>query len=847
MKFNNTFSFSGHTYDSIGNVLSGCTVSIEVWTFWPNFGRIKTYSTTSNGTGFFNLTGISGFQGGYGYKPVVTHTNVNGTIDYIGKSLPEFPYQMLEGLPNFNFYLDEAGAINITAVNSTGSPVPFFYSIKDINLGFPVKEEWNTLTTNVIEYVSLERNYSVVIYPNMSFPINEEITNLSDYPNNHIDLQFNTSQNLVWVSGYVKTQNNSTNFTNLSIISYVTESGNIVFSESAFPSNMSEWRGDGSSDVFNSTSGFYNITLIGNNNGMGVMMFVIALDSGGDGINYIQYSNVTLTNTDVTNNITVRPAAGSFNKTITINDGLGGSINYTTLATNFSLINSTNHSISTFAFVDFTIDYTDVDGAEFHWMEDVEASATGVFSLTLLADHDVDEIEVFTESAPTKTSLSVDEVNNGTTNPPIYITVRDFEPGAIEGEIDDDDIQMRMYKSSQSCSVPKPDGALCSKGGDGQTADRFDPMIMTLGGGKVDFAMKMLSTGIEVRYIDVDLLASGPPDALFDQAGDKSTSGSTIEEVWRFGSLGPDIYKWVLIGVPYDPSEFNENNDMTMTIDYFYDEDWNAVWERGVNDLASVPDDYSRYTVDPYDDYIDGTGVLCDPDDDDLSSGLCYKDTVNNMLWFKIPHFSGIGPSISGSRSSSSSGSAGSGGAGGGWTKIRTAADCADGDDNDDDGYVDYPYDPGCEDYYDETEENCWSEWECTNWPLCTEDGVVTRECEDLNDCSPSTQDPILSKTCVYLPKEGEPVEEEEESGMQTITGAAVTEAVEESTGSIFKWYAKALLLAGLTVLIILLYAVFKGGGGKEVLDLFSSKEGSYNSKTTKMMTSYIKKRARRK
>jgi parallel beta-helix repeat protein len=845
--FNNTFSFSGNTYDAIGTILGDCTISMEVWRFSPTLERIMTYSTTSNATGFFNLTGISGFNGPYGYKPIVTHTNANGTTDYVGKSLPEFPYQMIAGLPNFNFYLDEAGTINITAVNATGSPVTFYYSIKDTNLGFPVKEEWTTMTANAIEYVSLDRNYSVVIYPNMSFPLNSEINNLTDYDGDKINLEFNTSQNFVWVSGYVKNQNNNSNFTNLSIISYIAEPGNVIFSESAFPYNMSEWRWDGSYDDINATTGFYNITLMGNNNGMDVLMFVIARNSSNDGSTYIQYSNVTLTDTDITNNITVRPAAGSFNKTITINNGgMGGEVSFTTLATNFSIINSTNDSISTSAFLDLTIDYTDVGGAAFHWMENVDATESGIFSVTLLADHNVDSIEVYTESAPVKTSLSTTEVNNGTTNPPIYITVKTFDPGGIDGEFDDDDIEMRMFKSNAACSVPVPDDEDCTKG-DSQTKEHFDPMIMTLGGGKVDFGMKMLSTGIEVRYIDVDLLASGPPDAMFDSAADTSTSGGTIEDVWRFGSLGPEIYSWVMIGVPYDPSTIVEDDDITITIDYLYDEDWNAVWTLGVDDLVDVPSDYLAYTVAPYVDYINGNGIECDEDDDTLATGLCYKDTTNNNLWFKIPHFSGVGPSVSGTSSSSGSTSSGGG----------VDSDCADGQDNDRDGYIDYPYDLGCNDYDDDNEENCWSEWECGSWPLCTEDGYVLRECEDLNSCSPSTQDPILSKSCVYLPPEGEPVEEveeeteedeEEESGMQTVTGAAVTEAVEESTGNIFKWYGKVLLLAGLTIMVIFLYAVFKGGGGKDVLNLFNSKEGSHNSKkTTKMMSNYIKKRSKRK
>ncbi len=133
----------------------------------------------------------------------------------------------------------------------------------------------------------------------------------------------------------------------------------------------------------------------------------------------------------------------------------------------------------------------------------------------------------------------------------------------------------------------------------------------------------------------------------------------------RFGSLGPDIYKYVMIGVPYTASEINEEDNITMTIDYFYDEDWNIIWDRSTDLLVDLSDDFASYTEAPYIDYINGNGgVVCDPDDVNLTGGLCYKDIDNDLLWFKIPHFSGIGPSVSGTSSGGSSSSSHSGGGG---------------------------------------------------------------------------------------------------------------------------------------------------------------------------------------
>ena len=125
------FNFRGYTYNETGGTnLSGTNVTIEEYTFGmgpPTL--IAAYSNSSNATGYFNVSvpdNTSSF-----YKIKIKH--FNGTyLDYIGQSLPEFPYGMIQELTMgspMKFYLKPGGTINITA-NNGSAPVNFFYMIK---------------------------------------------------------------------------------------------------------------------------------------------------------------------------------------------------------------------------------------------------------------------------------------------------------------------------------------------------------------------------------------------------------------------------------------------------------------------------------------------------------------------------------------------------------------------------------------------------------------------------------------------------------------------------------------------------------------------------------------------
>ena len=60
------------------------------------------------------------------------------SVDYVGQSLPAFPYQVLASGLSTNFYLRNAGTLNITAMNSSGQDEVFQYIIKARGLN-----KWN--------------------------------------------------------------------------------------------------------------------------------------------------------------------------------------------------------------------------------------------------------------------------------------------------------------------------------------------------------------------------------------------------------------------------------------------------------------------------------------------------------------------------------------------------------------------------------------------------------------------------------------------------------------------------------------------------------------------------------
>ena len=196
-------------------------------------------------------------------------------------------------------------------------------------------------------------------------------------------------------------------------------------------------------------------------------------------------------------------------------------------------------------------------------------------------------------------------------------------------------IEIGFYRNNATCNVPEPpENCLLSN----VLATEFDPLKMLLAG-KCNLRIKLKSTNVTLYFINVDLLASGPPDAqLPEKAINESSEPTAMEQAWRFGSLAPKIYEYVWVGIPYNES-VNESWDFEVKIPYLYDENWNLIWNVTINGTNVTLDEYADYPKEWFE------GMECSKVD---STANCFVNLTSNYFWLKIPHFSGIESVITG-------------------------------------------------------------------------------------------------------------------------------------------------------------------------------------------------------
>jgi len=236
-----------------------------------------------------------------------------------------------------------------------------------------------------------------------------------------------------------------------------------------------------------------------------------------------------------------------------------------------------------------------------------------------------------------------------------------------------ENISLKFIRCSTTCNVPYPSPSCVIY--EVSNATNFDPMKAMMAG-NINIRTEQ-QNGMVVEFVNVDLLNSGPPDAHFSpNATEQISTQDTFAQVWMIGSFAPDIYSYVLIGIPYNESELSENAPVKIKFRYLYDDNFNVIWNASEDSVSEV-------TALGYGDFNQsyfGEGVTCSDTYSTLSpSGACYRNTTDNMIWFTIPHFSGGAPEIVGyipgkepSTSTATTSSAPSGGAGGGGYVVST-------------------------------------------------------------------------------------------------------------------------------------------------------------------------------
>lgn len=681
---NYTYSIATHSIygyaknaSNYSQAMANTNVTLKIYTDMMFDTVYATYETNTSSTGLYNITNVS-FPSGYWFKLELAKYNESDSqiADFVGPSVPEFERSMLTGesigpggesesLQNITFYMKKGATINISAHNGDGifgSSNFSFYQVKDKSLGFPIvmgssmgSEPYTNFTANL----PANRNYTVMIYPDNAMPVSVDI-NSGNLSEGYFNYSFNVSETPNRLTGYVNTSS-GVNFTSLYVVTYLLEPGRMVFLGD-HASGLLNISGD---DFYNTTSGFYNISVVGSAEDTNAIIMPVAFNNSGDEKYYGGFKSASLDwDGPSETNFTLKRFRSDYENPDNLNvstwgnEPSSGAINITKVGFNF--LSSTGSSVSS-PFVEIQLDYSSLNMTNFTFMAEGDDIA-----VPLLEDVGIKKMNVFSQSggAPMKKKIpnsSMPGVGNGTA---VNTTLNE----AMKMEDPDGDSLGSMYidmiRNTDACNVPNYNISECSFFGNVQDKEGsdFNPFAVVMSGAEMSFVMKN-ANNITVIYKNVDMLASGPPDAAFDSDSSDTSGTSSFEQAWKFGSTGPDIYDEVMIGIPYTEGSssqtgFNESAQMNLTIPKLYDEDYNVIWNSASGDnTTNLTDasneeelsDFADYAGTDYEAYLNGTYPECNSSDENLSAGLCYKDTTNNMLWFKIPHFSGVGSTPTGS------------------------------------------------------------------------------------------------------------------------------------------------------------------------------------------------------
>ncbi|UCD04059.1 MAG: PGF-pre-PGF domain-containing protein [Candidatus Woesearchaeota archaeon] len=704
-----TFSFNGSVRGTDGNVLENATASMTVASFGPNGDvNLGTFSTLSDSNGKFNITGIPGLNASQGppgsdmlfyMLSVVKYNDSNQQYAMaVGPSLPDLPEMELLaswGLANPEVYLkpavtfyvrsqgrdyesgpndtsqcDENGC-NDTAFNFTF--LGYNYGLKDRKLGFPVSYDHGA-SRPLERYIAapLARNYSLMVFPSSSFPIYVNFNNINATCNSagdnfsttgvdapcsiqngtyFINVTINATMNITPFTGSV----NVTNLDALKVVPYMLGGGEMIFDQDTLPFDMGQmmrWPKNNSnySDFYNLTSGNFTVFLPATEAPSDLMLMAFATKGDNYYLDYYKL-NSSRKKFEVSNyNFNLSKLINGTSKVISSenisNDWEDTNIVNTT-AIQFNLVNGSGSLLDgENSFIEMKVD---INSEEYRRMTDAQ---NGVFTLPMIKGDSIKDLTIFSQSyAPVSTYVSASVLDGSSSTDTINcsagvcnITMTGFDE-LLDPNGSVLDLVVDFYISSSTCDVPNPN-ASCEIITGINMSSEFSPFQAILRG---DLSLRMSMNNLSVHYVDTDLLASGPPDASFSQ----NASESGLEAAWKFGSKGPEIYDYVLISIPYNASAIVGN--ITVEIPELYDNEYNCIWNSSDGDnttnisnndeLASFRD----YLNNSYESYLNGTGVLCNESDSTLSAGLCYEDNVSDIIWMKIPHFSGIGPKVIGS------------------------------------------------------------------------------------------------------------------------------------------------------------------------------------------------------
>src|SRR3989338_6781034 len=692
----NAFSISGWVKNSTYDNVSGANVSMYEFIMGqqgpPTERFLRPVLTSANGQ--FNLTDIqnngSGGQQMTIYKLKVFLNNSAGLVTEIGPSLPPLPREPLVfNMQGGTIYLQNATTLRLFAnnnitLNGTGAPpyitndtraMRFGYIIMDQSLGFPIESniKGDTATADVI--VPSNRNYTVIF---LRDPFNFNMTgtpaicagpgymNASDCPSPPMSISITSNNILSYQNSsevnstpHLLTINKSLAFGSYNLTGCVNILGNttpvdvkdiiakMIPWEGFVPpmkGEVSDFDGDDTSSFIlgrsgsglngarGCTLGAFNLTLMGAAGGISWLIEAYAENSsalGAEGEYSAIFQNITMSNSAQIFNLTLVRLLGKYS--------MGGVVNTSKIEV---AIMDSNGTAPQDAHVEVIVKNNNVFGT-MHYI--IESLTNGKFNMSILNNTQEVKVRVFgSQFAPKeqKINLGANRTN---------ITLYSFRPMMIleNGSFSDSKMtgsrmEMKFMRYSTACNVYLP-AATCQIG-DSKTAD-FDPMQAMMAG-KSNLRMKT-TNNITLYFINVDLIASGPPDAVMnDNASSASSSSSALAQVWKFGSLAPNIYDYVIIGIPYNTT-INENWSYYVNLSFLYDNDNNVIWNATANGTGTsqIPSDYSDFNSS----WFSTPGMICGNTTAAATPTIqsCYMNVTNDnatghagYFWLTIPHFS---------------------------------------------------------------------------------------------------------------------------------------------------------------------------------------------------------------
>ncbi len=696
LNFVSNFEFSGYVKNDSGDLANATSVFIYQFIQSSNGPptEIATASANSSADGSFTIKSINGSAQMYKIKMI--QYNSSGTAIKIGSVLPPFPSNMYFPLspdptkkafmkaPNLNgttFYTQPAATLNIFEISGKR----FGYEIVDKKLGFPVESNVRNSVANVNITIPAGRDYNIMIVRDFSqFVFSQTVCNTTDNFANVSTCPFPPKSNSTLPTlnaGDVVQVTLNLNISERRMYGCLAVSGNTsaIINITRIVPKMVPWQGFVPSmkaeigqinladqATFNISDpkcsgkwAFYNISMM--NADYLVEFYAMNYSVNNNTASYLgAFQNVSInSSTDAYVNLTLVALAGVWPS------GIGlGELNVTKMKINIQ--NSSGAAMTNQMQANVKVKHP-VFGT-LNYMIDSSSMENGSFYLPILAGSSWAKVMAFpNEAPPIERTLNLTISENNITLPSGELGFRKMLANGtlIQTNVSDSTIEMRFLRNSVACNINEPPSS-CSL--TSMNAENFNPLVAMVAG-KVNLEMKLVASNkkdnVTITYWNFDMFSAKPPTN--SMMNENASSSSSTQQIWQFGAFAPsDAYDNVTIAMPYsgtssDTNYYNESWDFNVTIPTLYKENshtqgqFEVAWNGSAGYTSeNLTDDFLEYNRSSFRDYLTAGGVACSKTD---SSSICHMNTTVKRIYIKIPHFSGVSPSSSGTAPAASASS----------------------------------------------------------------------------------------------------------------------------------------------------------------------------------------------